>query len=199
MFDLIDPHSKEVRETVRARDIWEELLETRALTGEPYIFKIDTANKALPKTQKDLGLEIKGSNICIEITLPSSEDRTFVCCLSSLNLEKYDDWIDTSLVPDLVTYLDNVIQYFIEKSPDALSKAAYSAKMERAIGIGTMGWHSYLQSKDIPFEGGGFGSGIQQTHMMFKRIQNNKQDLNILKSRIFNNNIEKRNYDAFSD
>ena len=171
MFDLIDPHSKEVRETVRARDIWEELLETRALTGEPYIFKIDTANKALPKTQKDLGLEIKGSNICIEITLPSSEDRTFVCCLSSLNLEKYDDWIDTSLIPDLVTYLDNVIQYFIEKSPDALSKAAYSAKMERAIGIGTMGWHSYLQSKDIPFEGGGFGSGIQQTHMMFKRMK----------------------------
>jgi len=108
---------------------------------------------------------------CIEITLPSSEDRTFVCCLSSLNLEKYDDWIDTNLISDLVTYLDNVIQYFIEKSPDALSKAAYSARMERAIGIGTMGWHSYLQSKNIPFEGGGFGSGIQQTHMMFKRMK----------------------------
>lgn len=170
-FNLVCPHTGDVRETVKARDIWEEILETRALTGEPYIFKIDTANRALPKVQKDKGLSIKGSNICIEITLPSSEDRTFVCCLSSLNLEKYDEWQDTSLVADLVTYLDNVIQYFIEKAPEPLAKAVASAKAERAIGIGTMGWHYYLQSKGIPFEGGGFGSGVQQTHMIFSKIK----------------------------
>lgn len=170
-FDLKCPHTGEVRETVKARMIWEEILETRALTGEPYLFKIDTANKVLPKAQKKLGLKIKGSNICSEITLPSSKDRTFVCCLSSLNLEKYDEWADTTLVADLVRYLDNVIQYFIEQSPDALSKAAYSAQSERAIGIGTMGWHYYLQSKGIPFEGGGFGSAIQETHRIFSSIK----------------------------
>ena len=108
---------------------------------------------------------------CSEITLPSSEDRTFVCCLSSLNLAKYDEWADTTLVADLVRYLDNVIQYFIEQSPDALSKAAFSAERERAIGIGTMGWHYYLQSKGIPFEGGGFGSAIQETHRIFSSIK----------------------------
>ena len=171
LFDLKDPHSGEVRETVPARQIWEEILETRALTGEPYIFKIDTANRALPKTQKDLGLKINGSNLCIEVTLPTSEERTFVCCLSSLNLEKYDEWADTTLVADLVRYLDNVIQYFIERAPDALAKAKLSAEKERAIGIGTMGWHSYLQSKGIPFEGGGFNSGIQHTHTIFKKIK----------------------------
>lgn len=108
---------------------------------------------------------------CIEITLPTSEDRTFVCCLSSLNLEKYDEWADTTLVADLVRYLDNVIQFFIEKAPDSLEKAKISAAKERAIGIGTMGWHHYLQSKGIPFEGGGFGSGIQETHKIFSHIK----------------------------
>ena len=170
-FDLVCPHTKEVRETVPARMIWEEILETRALTGEPYLFKIDTANKVLPKSQKKLGLKINGSNICSEITLPTSEDRTFVCCLSSLNLEKYDEWADTTLVADLIRYLDNVIQYFIEQAPDALSKAAYSAERERALGLGTMGWHYYLQSKGIPFEGGGFGSAVQETHRIFSSIK----------------------------
>jgi ribonucleotide reductase alpha subunit len=108
---------------------------------------------------------------CSEIVLPSDEERTFVCCLSSLNLEKYDEWADTTLVADLVTYLDNVIQYFIEKAPAALDKARYSALQERAIGIGTMGWHYYLQSKGISMEGGGFGSAIQQTHIMFSNIK----------------------------
>jgi ribonucleoside-diphosphate reductase alpha chain len=170
-FDLVCPHTKEVRETVPARMIWEEILETRALTGEPYLFKIDTTNKALPKAQKKLGLKVNGSNICSEITLPTSDERTFVCCLSSLNLEKYDEWADTTLVSDLIRYLDNVIQYFIEQAPDALSKAVYSAGRERALGLGTMGWHYYLQSKGIPFEGGGFGSAIQETHMIFKKIK----------------------------
>lgn len=170
-FELKCPHTGEVREVVRARDIWEEILETRALTGEPYILKIDTANKYLPEAQKKLGLKIRGSNICTEIVLPTDEERTFVCCLSSLNLEKYDEWKDTGLVSDLVVFLDNVIQYFIEKAPPGLAKAVYSAHRERAIGIGTMGWHYYLQSKGIPFEGGGFNSGIQHTHMIFKKIQ----------------------------
>lgn len=170
-FNLVCPHSGEVRDTVRARELWEEILEVRALTGEPYLLKIDTANRALPDSQKKKGLRVNGSNLCSEITLPTSEERTFVCCLSSLNLEKYDEWADTTLVADLVTYLDNVIQYFIEKAPAALDKARYSALQERAIGIGTMGWHYYLQSKGISMEGGGFGSAIQQTHIMFSNIK----------------------------
>lgn len=174
-FHLKCPHSGEIRETVSARQIWEEILETRALTGEPYIIMIDKANRALPQQQKDLGLKINGSNLCSEIFLPTSEDRTFVCCLSSLNLEKYDEWVNTTLVADLVKYLDNVIQWFIEKAPDDLAKAKFSAFRERAIGIGTMGWHYYLQSKEIPFEGGGVGSPIQETHRMFSRI--NKQGI----------------------
>jgi ribonucleoside-diphosphate reductase alpha chain len=170
-FDLVCPHTKEVRETVKARKIWEEILETRALTGEPYLLQIDRANDALPQSQKDKGLRVNGSNICSEITLPTSIDRTFVCCLSSLNLEKYDEWKDTTLVADLVKFLDNVLQFFIENAPSELSKAVYAAKQERAIGVGTMGWHYYLQSKGIPFEGGGFNSGVQQTHIIFKKIK----------------------------
>lgn len=169
-FELVCPNKGEVRGTLKARYIWEEILETRALTGEPYIFKIDTANKALPKTQIDKGLKIKGSNICIEVCLPTDKLRTFVCCLSSLNVAKEKEWPDT-LVPDLTRYLDNVLQYFIDNAPDELSKAVYSAKMERAIGIGTLGWHYYLQSENIPMEGGGFGSAIQETHKIYSRIK----------------------------
>lgn len=170
-FQLICPHTKEVREVVKARHIWEEILEARALQGEPYIFKRDTANRAMPKSQKDKGLEIKGSNICIEVTLPTNEERTFVCCLSSLNLAKFDEWKDTTLVADLTRFLDNVLQYFIDNAPEELDKAVYSAAMERAIGIGTLSWHYYLQSKGIPMEGGGFGSAIQHTHMIYKLIK----------------------------
>lgn len=170
-FELVCPHTKEVRETVKARWLWEEILETRSVTGEPYLGMIDTANRALPQPQKDLGLRLNGSQLCNEIWLPTSEDRTFVCCLSSLNLEKYDEWKDTTIVSDLVRYLDNVIQWFIEKAPADLGKAIYSASRERALGLGAMGWHYYLQSKGIPFEGGGVGSGIQHTHMIFSRIQ----------------------------
>lgn len=392
-FDLVCPHSGKVYETVKARHIWEEILETRALTGEPYIFKVDTANRALPQTQKDKGLRVNGSNLCVtgdtkvltdkgqieiakledqdvavwngeewsevtvrktgtnehvikietshgqvlectpmhkfyiyrgvelvqvrahelkpgdvleywdlpevnldetsdlddtvrflqdiydrnevetrygmgfrvldtdmaeriqlnaqslgvkfildrndnalytggyhfehlismgfktrtpsgppmdpcntvtkvidegkhedvycfnepkrhrgvfngiltgqcsEITLPTSDDRTFVCCLSSLVLEKYDEWKDTNVVGDVVRLLDNVIQHFIEESDPSLAKAAFSAIQERAIGLGTMGWHYYLMSKNIPFEGGGFGSAINHTHTIFKNIK----------------------------
>lgn len=170
-FELVCPHTKEVKEVVKARMIWEEILEARALQGEPYLFKIDTANRALPQAQKDKGLKIKGSNICIEVTLPTDESRTFVCCLSSLNLAKYDEWKNTTLVTDLTRFLDNVIQYFIDNAPKELEKAVYSAKMERAIGIGTLSWHYYLQSKGIPMEGGGFGSAIQETHKIYKKIK----------------------------
>lgn len=170
-FDLRCPHTQEVRETIKAREIWEEILETRALTGEPYLAMVDTANRVLPETQKALGLTINSSQLCNEIFLPTNDERTFVCCLSSLNLEKYDEWADTILVSDLVKYLDNVIQWFIDKAPDDLAKARFSASRERAIGIGTMGWHHYLQSKGIPFEGGGFGSGVQETHRIFKKLK----------------------------
>lgn len=171
-FDLKCPHTGETKQTVKARELWEEILETRAITGEPYIFKKDTANRALPEAQKAKGLEIKGSNICIEITLPTNEERTFVCCLSSLNLEKYDEWKNSDLVADLTVFLDNVIQYFIDKAPEELSKSIFSAKQERALGIGTMGWHHYLQSKNIPWESRGVNSAAHLTHQIYKNIKN---------------------------
>ena len=112
-WNLLDPNDRSVRETMTARKLWELVLETRFRTGEPYINFIDTANHALPQTMKDKGLKINGSNLCNEIHLPTSEDRTAVCCLSSLNLEKYDEWKDTTLVKDLIRYLDNVLQFFM--------------------------------------------------------------------------------------
>ena len=167
-FDLKCPHSGEVHETVKARDLWEELLDTRALTGEPYIFKIDTANAALPQTQKDLGLKINGSNICIEIALPTNKDRTFVCCLSSSNLAKWEEWKDTNMIADLTRFLDNTIQYFIDNGNDELRRAIYSAKKERAIGIGAMGLHTLYQSKGLPFSS---EKAFALNKEIFKRIK----------------------------
>ena len=151
-WDLIDPNSKKVTETFRARELWEALLETRYRTGEPYLYFIDTANAAYPKTQKDLGLVSHGSNLCAEITLPTNEERTAVCCLSSVNLEKWDEWKDSNMVADLITFLDNVIEYFIENAPDTISKARYSAERERSLGLGAMGFHNLLMSKSMPFD-----------------------------------------------
>jgi len=152
-WNLIDPHTKETVRTVSARDLWLKILETRVTTGEPYISFIDTINEALPQTQKDLGLKVHHSNLCSEITLPTNENRTAVCCLSSVNIEKYDEWKkDTMFIPDLIRFLDNVLQYFIENAPEELFRAKYSAVNERSLGLGAMGFHSYLQSKDIPFE-----------------------------------------------
>jgi ribonucleoside-diphosphate reductase alpha chain len=170
-FDLVCPHSGKVFETLKARYIWEEILETRALTGEPYIAKIDLINRLMPQSQKELGLKIYGSNLCSEITLPTNEERTFVCCLSSLNIEKYDEWKDTSIVEDLITFLDNVLQFFIDNCPDTLSKARFSATKERALGLGTFGFHSYLQSKMIALESGGVGSASQLSHTIYKNIK----------------------------
>ncbi|HET8686749.1 MAG TPA: ribonucleotide reductase N-terminal alpha domain-containing protein, partial [Methanosarcina sp.] len=169
--DLVCPHSGRVYETVTARSLWEEILETRALTGEPFLMKIDLANRRMPETQKKLGLKIRGSNLCSEITLPTDELRTFVCCLSSLNLEKFEEWKDTTIVEDLIRFLDNVLQFFIDNAPDSLAKAKYSAERERALGLGTFGWHSLLQSKGIPFEGGGFNSSVQLTHQVYGLIK----------------------------
>lgn len=164
------PHTGEVRETVKARDLWETLLETRELTGEPYLWFVDVANAHLPASQKRLGLKNNGSNLCSEISLATSAERTAVCCLSSLNLEKYDEWKDTPLVANLVKFLDNVLQWFIDYSPDELHRARNSAVSERAIGIGAMGFHNWLMKNSIPFEGGGFGSASQQNAIIFKDI-----------------------------
>ena len=149
---LRDPNDGTIRETMPARKLWEKILEVRFRTGEPYVNFIDTANKHLPETQKKLGLKIHGSNLCNEIHLATSEERTAVCCLSSLNLEMYDDWKDTNIVRDLIRFLDNVLQFFIDHAPDDLSKAKYSATQERSLGLGAMGYHSYLQKHRIPFE-----------------------------------------------
>ena len=149
---LIDPASKEVKEVVQARELWQRILEVRFRTGEPYFFFSDTANKHLPQTLKDKGLKIHGSNLCNEIFLPTSKDRSAVCCLSSVNLEYFDDWKDTTLIEDAITFLDNVLEHFIQNAPKELSKAIFSAKSERSLGLGTMGFHSYLQRKNIAFE-----------------------------------------------
>lgn len=166
-YELICPHSKEVREVVRARDIWELILETRAFTGEPYLHFIDVTNEHLPAAQKQLGLRNHGSNLCSEITLATSENRTAVCCLSSVNLETYEEWKDTPLIANLVKFLDNVLEWFITYAPPELSRAVDSAKAERAIGIGAMGWHNFLMKKRIPFESGGFNSAAQWNHKIF--------------------------------
>jgi ribonucleoside-diphosphate reductase alpha chain len=148
---LLDPNDKSVREMVDARKLWELVLETRYRTGEPYVNFIDTANAALPQSQKDLGLSIKGSNLCNEIHLVTNEERTAVCCLSSVNLETYNEWKDTNMVKDLIVFLDNVLQFFIDNAGDEISKARYSATQERSLGLGAMGLHSYLQKMNIAF------------------------------------------------
>jgi len=153
-WNLIDPHTKEVIRTISARDLWQKLLENRVATGEPYVSFIDTINEALPETQKKLGLKVHHSNLCTEITLPTNEERTAVCCLSSVNLEKFDEWQNDSLfISDLVRFLDNALTHFITHAPDSVFRAKFSATQERSIGLGAMGFHSYLQSKNIPFEG----------------------------------------------
>ena len=151
-FDLRDPKDQAVKESINARKLWERILETRFRTGEPYLNFIDTANKYLPEPLKDLGLKINGSNLCNEIHLPTSEDRTAVCCLSSLNLEYYDDWKDTTIVRDLIRMLDNVLEYFIENAPDSIERAKFSASRERSIGLGAMGFHSLLQHHGVAWE-----------------------------------------------
>lgn len=153
-WQLIDPHSKNVVKTVSARELWQKLLELRVQTGEPYIHFIDTTNRALPDSQKALGLKVHQSNLCSEITLPTNDERTAVCCLSSVNLATYDEWKDNPLfIEDLVRFLDNVLDHFIRNAPKDIAKAVYSASQERSIGLGAMGFHAYLQKHNIPFDG----------------------------------------------
>ena len=191
---LIDPKTNEAVKIVSARELWWQLLNTRAETGEPYLINIDRCNESLPKQQKDLGLEIKQSNLCSEIVLPTNEERTAVCCLSSVNLEHFDKWKKNKhFIDDLITMLDNVLEHFIEhvvntsglggynanfkrfsnyvkdrEETKGLAKAAYSAYRERSVGLGTMGFHAFLQSKALPF------NGLQSTstnHVMFSYIK----------------------------
>ena len=189
---LIDPKTNEAVKTINARDLWFQIINARAETGEPYMINIDTCNDALPKTQKDLGLEIKQSNLCSEITLATDEERTAVCCLSSVNLEHFDKWSkDSQFIEDLITMLDNVIEHYIENAADTsqlggysanfkrfskyiregkegYAKSAYSAYRERSVGLGAMGFHAYLQSQNIAFESI-YATGFN--HRAFKHIK----------------------------
>ena len=152
-WELVDPHSGVVKAKVSARQLWELILETRMRTGEPYIHYIDASNRGLPEFQKQLGLSIKQSNICTEITLATDDERTAVCCLSSLNLEYWDEWKDNAqFYRDVAELLDNALTVFIKKAPKQVARAVYSAMRERAIGIGALGFHALLQKKGIPFE-----------------------------------------------
>jgi ribonucleoside-diphosphate reductase alpha chain len=152
MWDLKDPKDGRVKDSIDARKLWERIIETRFRTGEPYMNFINTANRDLPQPLKELDLKINGSNLCNEIHLPTSAERTAVCCLSSLNLEYYDEWKDTSIVRDLVRMLDNVLEYFIENATDTIEGAKFSAARERSIGLGAMGFHSLLQKHGVAWE-----------------------------------------------
>lgn len=152
-WDLIDPHSKQVKKTVSAKTLWVKLIQNRVETGEPYIMFGDTVQDSLPDFQKEMGLKVHHSNLCSEITLATNEERTAVCCLSSVNLEEFDTWSqDPMFISDLVEMLDNVLEYFINNAPPELEKAIRSAVNERSIGLGAMGFHAYLQRINIAFE-----------------------------------------------
>jgi ribonucleoside-diphosphate reductase alpha chain len=158
-WELIDPHTKEVTKRIKARDLWKKIINTRRKTGEPYILFVDTVNEYYPDNLKKKGLFVSASNLCSEIMLHSGPDyaginRTFICCLSSVNHSKFDEWESEApqMYEDIVRMLDNVISYFIENAPEQAHQAKYSARMTRDIGVGSMGFHHYLQSKMIPFE-----------------------------------------------
>ena len=168
-WELRDPHSNEVREVVSAKDLWQRVLDIRMQTGEPYLHFIDTSNRVMPEFQKKLGLSIKQSNLCSEIILPTDKDRTAVCCLSSVNLEYYDEWKNDSLfLADIAEMLDNVLQYFIDNAPAAVERARYSAIRERSIGIGALGFHAYLQRNNVPFES---ALAVGKNKQIFKHIR----------------------------
>jgi len=175
-WDLIDPHTKQVIRTTDARSLWIKILETRIATGEPYISFIDTVNAALPEAQKKLGLKFNHSNLCSEITLPTSKDRTAVCCLSSVNLEYFDEWKDNKLfIEDLVRMLDNVLEHFINKAPSYMWRAVNSARCERAIGLGAMGLHSYFQKREVSMDS---EKSKDINEFIFKHMYNEAQSAN---------------------
>ena len=157
-FGLISPKTNEVLKTVNARKLWQKILELRMQTGEPYLLFTDTVNNAMPAHQRKLGLKVTQSNLCSEITLPTGldhrgEDRTAVCCLSSVNAEKYLEWSkDENFLEDIFRFLDNVLEDFIERAPSEMERAVYSAKRERSVGLGVMGFHSFLQKMNVSME-----------------------------------------------
>ena len=172
-----DPHNGEVRDTCSARDLWQQILEMRMHTGEPYIHFIDTSNRMMPQYQKDLGLKINQSNLCSEIILPTNKDRTAVCCLSSVNLEYYDEWKNDPLfLRDIAEMLDNVLQYFIDHAEDNISRAKFSATQERSIGVGALGFHAALQKRGIAFEG---VMAKVTNNQMFKHIRTKLNEANL--------------------
>ena len=153
-WELKDPHNGEVREVVSAKALWQQIMDLRMHTGEPYLHFIDTSNRMMPEFQKKLGLSIKQSNLCSEIILATDKERTAVCCLSSLNLEYYDEWKNhRTFLHDVAEMLDNVLQYFIDNAPSTIERARYSASRERSIGVGALGFHAFLQKNNIAFEG----------------------------------------------
>jgi len=175
-WDLIDPHDGMVRDTVSAKHIWQQILELRMHTGEPYLHFIDTSNDKLPKWLKDKGLRVRQSNLCSEIILPTDKDRTAVCCLSSVNLEYYDDWKNEPLfLRDIAEMLDNVLQYFIDNAPSSVERAKYSASRERSIGVGALGFHAYLQKNSIPWES---AMAVGKNKTIFKHIREGLDEAN---------------------
>ena len=175
-WELKDPHNGEVREKVSAKELWQRILEIRMQTGEPYLHFIDTSNRQMPEFQKKLGLKIRQSNLCSEIILPTDKDRTAVCCLSSVNLEYFDDWKNDKLfLRDVAEMLDNVLQYFIDNAPDSIARAKYSASRERSIGVGALGFHAYLQRINVPFE---TAMAVGKNKQMFKHIKDRLDEAN---------------------
>lgn len=176
-WNLTDPHTGEIRDTVSAKALWQKILELRMETGEPYIHYIDTSNNHLNQFQKDLGLKINQSNLCSEIILPTNEERTAVCCLSSVNLEHYDAWSrNVNFMKDVAEMLDNVLTYFIKNAPDEVSRAKFSAKRERSIGVGALGFHAYLQKNNIAWES---WQATSANMRMFKHIRGKLDEANI--------------------
>ena len=176
-WELKDPHDGLVREVISARHLWQQILELRMHTGEPYLHFVDTSNKHLPKHLKDKGLKIRQSNLCSEIVLPTDKDRTAVCCLSSVNLEYYDDWKnDVLFLRDIAEMLDNVLQYFIDHAPSAISRAIFSASQERSIGVGALGYHAYLQKNNIPWES---SMAVGRNKQIFKHVRTKLNEANL--------------------
>ncbi len=176
-FNLVDPHTHQVIKSLDPRVLWMKILKTRMETGEPYLFFIDRANEALPEHLKKLGLKINTTNLCTEVMLPTSSDRTAVCCLSSVNLEHYDLWSkDENFIEDILRFLDNALDHFIWNCGPSLEKASNSARRERSVGLGVMGFHTLLQSKGIPFEGA-VASGLNRK--VFKHLKEKTKEANL--------------------
>ena len=176
-WELKDTKSGKIREIVSAKALWQKIIELRMQTGEPYLHFIDTSNKSLPVWLKNKGLKINHSNLCTEILLPTNEDRTAVCCLSSANIEYYNEWKNDKLfLRDCLEMLDNVLDYFIANAPDSIHRAKLSAKLERSVGLGALGWHAFLQKNNIPWES---AQAIGKNKEIFSHIKQGTDKANV--------------------